>query len=72
MIEQSIEEKRYKGMYYYLKCREMFRSPNISADEIRDAHDIFFAPMNVEFQDVEVQPAEDEKSFAESVSSTNE
>lgn len=63
LIEKSIEEKRYKGMFYYLKCRELCRSPQISLQEI---------PMNVEFRDVEVQQTEEEKSFAESVSSTGD
>lgn len=69
LIEQSIEEKRYKGMYYYLKCQQLMKTPHLNSSDINSAHEIFQAPMYVE---VNVQQ-EDERSFADSiVSSTDE
>lgn len=70
LIEQSIEEKKHKGMFYYLKCRELFRSPNISSEEIKSAHDLFQVPIQIEFE--EVQANEDELSFVESVVSSTD
>lgn len=61
---------KYKGMYYYLKCRELFRSPNISVKEIRDAHEEFQVPMSVDFEEVALQP--DDNSFNESEVSTSD
>lgn len=63
LIEQTIEEKRYKGMYYYLKCQQLMKSTKINLKEINNAYDLFGVPI---FEEFHVQ--EDDKS--ESVSST--
>lgn len=77
LIEKSIEEKdltikekQYKSMYYYLKCHELFRSDNLSVREINQAHELFQVPLSVEYE--EVFATDNDPSFAESVSSSND
>lgn len=65
LIEQSIMEKKYEGMYYYLKCREIIRSSDLPLDEINTAYELF----NAKVEMYEVQ--EDDQSFNESVTSSN-